>query len=105
MDCRLHSRRASRRGGGGGGESERQREEAAKLCEVGGRLMKGCSQRNTVEEYHSVSQPSHREACYEKFRAAAAVATTCCQAVRGTIINRRHPSSPSPAITGLITII
>lgn len=29
----------------------------------------------------------------------------CCQAVRGAIINRRHPSSPSPAITGLITII
>ncbi|KAJ4936798.1 hypothetical protein JOQ06_001384, partial [Pogonophryne albipinna] len=44
--------------------------------EVRGRLIKGCSQRNTVEEYHGVSQPSHREACYEEFRAAAAAATS-----------------------------
>lgn len=42
---------------------------------VGGRLMKGCSQRNMGETYHGVSQPSHREASYEKFRVAAAVAT------------------------------
>ena len=34
-----------------------------------------------------------------------ALRLACCQAVTGTIINRRHPSSPSPAITGLITII
>lgn len=42
---------------------------------VGGRLMKGCSRRNTGETYRGVSQPSHREAGYKKFRAAAAVAT------------------------------
>lgn len=34
-----------------------------------------------------------------------ALRLACCQAVSGTIINRRHPSSPSPTITGLITII
>lgn len=43
--------------------------------QVGGRLMKGWSQRNMGETYHGVSQPSHREASYEKFRTAAAVAT------------------------------
>lgn len=37
--------------------------------------MKGCSQRNTGETYHAVSQPSHREAGHGKFRAAATVAT------------------------------
>lgn len=40
---------------------------------VGGRLMKGCSQRNMGETYHGVSQPSRCEASYKKFRAAAAV--------------------------------
>lgn len=34
-----------------------------------------------------------------------ALRLACCQAVTGTIINRHHSSSPSPAITGLITII
>lgn len=36
--------------------------------------MKGCSQRNMGETYHGVSQLSHREAGYKKFRAAASVA-------------------------------
>lgn len=37
--------------------------------------MKGWSQRNMGETYHGVSQPSHREASYKKFRTAAAVST------------------------------